>query len=101
MDHDKLCIKLDHYRIRGKTLSWIKNYLANRTQTVVVNGKNSDKAPLMSGVPQGTVLGPLLFFVYINDLPLSVNSQIRLFADDALIYSKLSQLMMSTKYNTT
>ena len=92
VDHHKLCLKLDHYGIRGKTLNWIKHYLNNRTQTVVVNGEFSDKAPVLSGVPQGTVLGPLLFLVYINDLPLVVNSRIRLFADDALIYRKVENV---------
>ena len=90
--HNKLCFKLDHYDVRGKTLSWIKNYLQDRTQTVVVNGKNSVKAPVLSGVPQGTVLGPLLFIIYINDLPSLVNSQIRLFADDTLIYRKINSI---------
>ena len=57
VDHSKLCSKFDHYEVRGKSLSWIKDYLQGRTQTVVVNGKTSVKAAVLSGVPQGTVLG--------------------------------------------
>ena len=78
--------KLDHYGIREKTLNWIQNFLTNRTQKVVVDGSSSESARLKSGVPQGTVLGPLLFFTYINDLPSTVSSQVRLFADDCLLY---------------
>ena len=96
VDHHKLSLKLEHYGIRGKTLKWIQHYLHDRTQTVVLNGKNSEKTPVVSGVPQGTVLGPLLFLVYINDLPSIVDSQIRLFADDALIYRKIN-LVNDTK----
>ena len=92
VDHHKLSLKLEHYGIRGKTLKWIQHYLHDRTQTVVLNGKTSEKTPVVSGVPQGTVLGPLLFLVYINDLPSIVDSQIRLFADDALIYRKINSV---------
>ena len=84
--HQRLLHKLDHYGIRGTTINWIQNFLTNRTQKVVVDGSSSESARVRSGVPQGTVLGPLLFLTYINDLPSTVSSQVRLFADDCLLY---------------
>ena len=92
VDHQKLCHKLEHYGIRGRQLSWIKSFLSQRTQQVVVNGKSSSLVQVKSGVPQGTVLGPLLFLVYINDLPLCVGSKVRLFADDAYLYRSISSI---------
>ena len=84
--HQRLLHKLNHYGIRGTTLNWIQNFLTNRTQKVVVDGSSSESARVKSGVPQGTVLGPLLVLIYINDLPSTVSSQVRLFADDCLLY---------------
>ena len=78
--------KLDHYGIRGATLNWIQHFLTNRTQKVVVDGSSSESARVKSGVPQGTVLGPLLFLTYINVLPSTVPSQVRLIANDCLLY---------------
>lgn len=85
--HEKLLKKLDHYGITGKTNNWIRGFLSNRKQTVVVEGEKSDEAPVMSGVPQGSVLGPCLFLHYINDMPdHTKHSRIRLFADDTIMY---------------
>ena len=84
--HQRLLHKLDHYGIRGTTLNWIQNFLTNRTQKVVADGSSSESARVRSGVPQGTVLGPLRFLTYINNLPSTVSSQVHSFADDCLLY---------------
>ena len=83
VDHEILINKLQHYGIRGFLLQWFKSYLNNRKQFTLVNGINSDLDSIKCGVPQGSALGPLLFLIYINDLPsCSTDSSIRLFADD-------------------
>ncbi len=87
--HQRLLTKLHHYGIRGQTLEWIRAFLTDRTQRVAVDGAISDPAPVVSGVPQGSVLGPILFLVYINDLPLKVSPKTRLFAD-CVVYREIS-----------
>ena len=66
VSHRRLATKLNHYGVRGNTLAWIQDFLSHRTQQVVVDGEKSAPAPVTSGVPQGTVLGLLLFLVYIK-----------------------------------
>ena len=65
---------------------WLTTYLTNRTQRVIVDGRSSGEDPVLSGVPKGTVLGPLMFLTYINDITLNLTSQMKLFADDALLF---------------
>ena len=84
--HDRLLSKLDHYGIHGPILDWIGVFLKTREQRVLVGGESSSPTSVDSGVPQGTVLGPLLFLLHINDLPEVVTSQVRLFADYCLLY---------------
>ena len=88
VNHLKLLYKLQLHGVQGKTLRWIESFLIGRSQTVVLKGNNSDELPVSSGVPQGSVLGPILFLLYtcINDLPDSLQSQVRLFADDTAVY---------------
>lgn len=87
--HRRLLGKLRHCGIDGLTLAWIESFLSGRSQRVIVDGVCSGWSPVLSGVPQGTVLGPLLFLIYINDLPDCVTSRVRLFADDCLIYREI------------
>ena len=92
MPHERLCEKLSHYGIRGKLLQWICGFLSCRTQQVILDGCSSATVPVISGVPQGTVLGPLLFLCYVNDIPSCVSSNIRLYyADDILIYRVITR----------
>jgi len=85
----RLCRKLHHYGIRGTLLSWLHAFLFNRSQYVVLDNQNSDPTHVLSGVPQGMVLAPLLFLIYINDLPSCVHNKVRLYANDVLLYSHI------------
>ena len=87
--HDSLLQKLEAYGIRGTLHKWLSSFLKDRQMNVVVEGEHSDSAYVESGVPQGTVLGPLMFLCHINDLPDCVKSQVRLFADDCPIYRQI------------
>ena len=90
MPHKRLLSKLKSYGIQGKILRWIKSFLSNRSQKVVVKGVLSDSLPVLSGVPQGSVLGPVLFLIFINDLLEGIKSLGKLFADDSKIFRKIT-----------
>ena len=90
--HQGLLLKLKHYGVRGNILSWIEDFLSARTQEIIIKGSKSSPSPVMSGVPQGTVLGPFLFLAYINDMPECVKSKIKLFADDSLLYRRIKNI---------
>ena len=87
--HSRLLNKLHYYGIRNKQHEWIREFLTGRTQRVIVEGKASTFKEVTSGVPQGTVLGPILFLIFINDMPTGIKSKVRLFADDCLIYTTI------------
>ena len=88
--HLRLLTKLKGYGVTGKVLDWVKDFLSNRNQFVCINDKCSEKAPVTSGVPQGSVLGPTLFIYFINDLPEVATSLIKIFADDTKAYCSLT-----------
>ena len=84
--HQRLLSKLHYYSVQGTTLNWIRSFLLERTQRVIVEGEESEWAQVESGVPQGTVLEPILLLAYINDLPEYVSSSVCLFADDCVLF---------------
>ena len=93
VNHSILLKKMKHYDIRGIALNWLTSYLSNRKQYVSVNGHTSEYLNISCGVPQGSVLGPLLFLIYINDLPnVSKHSRFYLFAHDTNIYFEAKDL---------
>ena len=93
VDHHILLLKLHAYGIRGKLLTWLHAYLSNRNQSVVINSKSSIPTKVISGVPQGTVLGPILFIIYLNDLNLCIKDSITSsFADDTRLKRSITSI---------
>ena len=86
--HKRLAQKLESCGIDGNVLAWVKDFLAERKQTVVINGIKSSEGKVTSGIPQGSVLGPLLFVIYINDLPRGLKTVAKMFADDTKVFAR-------------
>ena len=97
MPHERLLHKLHFYGVRNSALRWIRAFLSYRKQQVLLDGTTSSQADVLSGVPQGTVLGPLLFLAFINDMPEVTISETRLFADDGLLYREIRTEADSTE----
>ena len=92
MNHSILLEKLQYYGVTGTSLSLLDNYLSDRCQYVEYNGHRSNTLPITTGVPQGSVLGPLLFLIYINDLPMvSDVFNMLMYADDTTLYCNIDQ----------
>ena len=95
--HQRLLYKLHKQGISGNMLCWIESFLSNRYQSVRVRNTLSEKCRVLSGVPQGSVLGPILFLVYINDLPSNILANIKLFADDSKLYKGIKHISDAEK----
>ena len=98
--HKGLIEKLKSYGINGKLLKWLKDYISERKQQVLLNNSISSLGTLKAGVPQGSVLEPLLFLLFINDIADDIQSLVRLFADDSsLIFSSTNPLEVEDRLN--
>ena len=86
MPKTRLLQKLSAYGIEGKVLCWIADFLSDRKMRIMVRGEYSEWVDVISGVPQGSVLGPILFLIYVNDIPETVNCSIKMFADDTKLF---------------
>ena len=93
--HEGLIFKIKQNGVSGKLLALLSNYLMNRYQRVVLNGSVAEYSMINSGVPQGSVLGPLLFLIYINDLEINIKSQVKFFADDTMLFSIVKDPVVS------
>ena len=87
IDHTIILKKMEKYGIRGIANYWFRNYLSDRTQFVAINGIQSQKVPIKIGVPQGSILGPLLYLIYVNDIGNSCAGNVLSFADDTTLYT--------------
>ena len=87
--HERLLHKLDGLGIQGKLLAWIRSFLSDRSQKVIIDGEESGWKEVVSGIPQGSVLGPMLFICFVNDLPDVVKSNVYIFADDTKLFAKV------------
>ena len=88
--HKRLMKQVESFGIQGEALKWIEAFLSNRRQQVRANGELSAFKPVLSGVPQGSILGPVLFTLYVNDIPAELETLISLYADDTKIYSAIT-----------
>ena len=91
--HDGLLFKLKQNGVSGNLLGLIKSFLSDRVQRVTLNGKTSDWECIRAGVPQGSILEPLFFLIYINDLATDLKSNVKLFANDTSFFSVVSDLL--------
>ena len=89
--HARLISKIEKYGIAGKLLNWVKAFIGNRKQRVKVKDCLSQWADVTSGVPQGSVLGPILFLIYVNDMPSEIQNVCKLFADDAKLFCRITK----------
>ena len=90
--HRRLSVKLSYCGINGSTLTWINDFLCHRVQAVSVNGSHSTWGNIRSGVPQGSVLGPVLFLLYIDDIKEEIQSNMHLYADDTIVYREINSI---------